>query len=123
MSRILVADDEDDIRLLIKILLARSGFDILEAADGQEAVDIAAAELPDLIVLDIRMPRMTGIEALEALRTFEPTSGIPVLLVSAYVHDKDTRGHLEGHAVQYMTKPFQPHELLAKIQSMLGSAR
>jgi CheY-like chemotaxis protein len=119
-TRILVADDEDDIRLLMKILLSRAGFEIVEAADGQEAVESATASPPDLVLLDIRMPRMTGLEALDALRQNAATAGIPVLLVSAYAHDRDTRAALESRTVQYLTKPFLPADLIGKVNTLLG---
>jgi len=122
VARILIADDEEDIRLLIKILLVRAGFDVVEAVDGQEAVEKAAEASPDLILLDIRMPRMTGLEALDVLRAHPGTARIPVVLVSAYAHDKDTRAVLEEKAVDYLTKPFLPHDLLGKVQTLLGAS-
>jgi CheY-like chemotaxis protein len=115
-----VADDEDDIRLLIKILLSRSGFDVIEAADGQNAWELATASPPDLIVLDIRMPRMTGLEALEKLKETDTTAHVPVLLISAYAQDGDVERGMAKGAVAYMTKPFQPAQLLERIRQILG---
>ncbi len=121
MHRILVADDEDDIRLIIKILLSRSGFEVVEARDGREALEIATANPPDLAVFDIRMPQMTGLEALELLKANPATAGFPILIVSAYVQESEiSKGRALG-AAGYVTKPFQPTDLLDQIKQLLGA--
>lgn len=123
MARILVADDEDDIRLIIKILLTRSGFEVVEARDGREAYDLATANPPDMAIFDIRMPAMTGLEALEGLKANPATAGFPILIVSAYVQESEIqRGKALG-AVGYVTKPFQPMDLLARVNEILAAAR
>lgn len=123
MPRILIADDEDDIRLIVKILLTRSGFEVVEARDGKEALDLAMASPPDLALLDIRMPKMTGLEALERLKANPETADFPVMIVSAYVQETEIEKGKALGAVGYVTKPFQPADLLARIHTLLAAAR
>lgn len=123
MARILIADDEDDIRLIVKILLTRAGFEVVEARDGRQALEFATADPPDLALFDIRMPYMTGLEALEQLKANPSTAGFPVLIVSAYVQESEIqRGKALG-AVGYITKPFQPSDLLGRVNEVLAAAR
>ncbi len=111
---ILIADDEAEIRDLLRLYLENSGYDVLEAADGLEALVVLEKEHVDLAVLDVMMPRMNGLHVLKKLRE---TSNIPVLVFSAKDTDSDKILGLNLGADDYLTKPFNPLEAVARIQS------
>ena len=111
---ILVADDEAEIRDLLRLYLENSGYDVLEAADGLEALEILEKKHVDLAVLDVMMPRLNGLHVLKKLRE---TSNIPVLVFSAKDTDADKILGLDLGADDYLTKPFNPLEAVARINS------
>ena len=111
---ILIADDEAEIRDLLRLYLENSGYDVLEAADGLEAMEILEKEHVDLAVLDVMMPHMNGIRVLKKLRE---TSNIPVMVLSAKDTDADKILGLDLGADDYLTKPFNPLEAVARINS------
>ena len=111
---ILIADDEAEIRDLLRLYLENSGYDVLEAADGLEALEVLEKEHVDLAVLDVMMPRMNGLHVLKKIRE---TSNIPVLVSSAKDADSDKILGLNLGADDYLTKPFNPLEAVARIQS------
>lgn len=111
---ILIADDEAEIRDLLRLYLENSGYDVLEAADGLEALEVLEKEHVDLTVLDVMMPRMNGLHVLKKIRE---TSNIPVLVFSAKDADSDKILGLNLGADDYLTKPFNPLEAVARIQS------
>ena len=111
---ILIADDEAEIRDLLRLYLENSGYDVLEAADGLEALEVLEKEHVDLAVLDVMMPRMNGLHVLKKIRE---TSNIPVLVFSAKDADSDNILGLNLGADDYLTKPFNPLEAVARIQS------
>ena len=117
---VLVADDDPDIQTLVVLRLERSGYRVLRASDGQEALDLALSELPDLAVLDITMPKLDGCEVTRTLRADARTADMPVILLTARVQDDDVVRGLEAGATDYVKKPFSPHELGARITSILG---
>jgi diguanylate cyclase (GGDEF)-like protein len=119
---VLVADDDADIRAFLEITLSLAGFDVLEAVDGVEALDLARRSTPDLILLDVMMPRMDGLAALQKLREDARTSHIPVVLLTARAQREDTLGGLEAGADDYVTKPFDGDVLIARIHSALRRA-
>jgi diguanylate cyclase (GGDEF)-like protein len=121
-ARVLIADDDADIRAFLDVTLSLAGYDVLEASDGIEALDVARRHTPDLILLDVMMPRMDGLEALEKLRADARTSHIPVVLLTARVQREDTLGGLEAGADDYVTKPFDGDVLIARIRSALRRA-
>jgi DNA-binding response OmpR family regulator len=106
--RVLVADDEPPIRLLCQVNLALAGMDVLQAADGQEALDLARSQVPDLILLDLMMPRLDGWTVAEELAADKRTSGIPVLFLTARATTADRRRAEELGALGYILKPFDP---------------
>ena len=118
---VLVADDDPDIQSLVVLGLERCGFDVLRASDGQEALELALSELPDLAVLDITMPKLDGCEVTRTLRANAETAGMPVILLSARVQDGDVARGLEAGATEYVKKPFSPQELGERVSSLLGS--
>jgi len=118
-KRILVAEDEPDIRGLIVFSLQYAGFEVVEAANGQDAVDKAMASEPDLILLDVRMPKMTGYEACKVLKAEPATRGIPVVFLSARGQEAEIKHGLELGAEEYILKPFAPDELYRRVESIL----
>ncbi len=120
MSRILVAEDEKDIRELIAFTLRFAGFDVLLATNGAEAVEVAEAERPDLILLDVRMPRMSGYEACRRLKENPQTASLPVVFLSAKGQDSEIQQGLESGAEEYILKPFAPDELIQQVRDILN---
>ena len=115
----LVVDDEPMLRNLLARLLQLEGYEVLEAADGQAALDIVAKEKPDLVLLDVMLPARSGLDALGDLRR---TSDVPVILVSALAEEADRVAGLKMGADDYVTKPFSAPELSARVESVLRRA-
>ena len=113
---ILVADDDPHIRQLLVFALAKAGLGTLEAADGEEALAVAEAHAPDLIVLDINMPRMDGLEVCRRLR---PQGEVPILFLSSRDDEIDRILGIELGADDYVTKPFSPREVVARVMAIL----
>jgi len=116
---ILVAEDERDIRDLIVFTLQFSGFKVIQAANGLEAVQEASAHKPDLILMDVRMPKMTGYEACQALKKQDNTRDIPVVFLSAKGQEAEINVGIELGAEDYFLKPFAPDELPGRINKIL----
>jgi DNA-binding response OmpR family regulator len=116
---ILVADDDEDIRNLVCFRLEQAGHRTLRAADGEEALQAARAHRPHLCVLDVRMPTLNGFEVLRALREDRETEDIPVIMLTASVHEKDEARGLEVGADDYIRKPFDPRELQSRVAAVL----
>jgi DNA-binding response OmpR family regulator len=111
-GRVLVVDDEEGIRVLCRVNLELGGYEVLEAADGFTALEVARTQRPDLIFLDIMMPRMDGWEVLEQLKEDPATAAIPVVLLTARTSEEDQiRGWGEG-ILEYLSKPFNPQRLV-----------
>ncbi len=121
MANILVAEDERDIRELINFTLMYAGHNVTLAANGAEAYDLAvAAEVkPDLIMMDVRMPRMTGYEACRQIKQVEALKDIPVVFLSAKGQDEEIQLGKEAGAADYILKPFAPEELTRRISEIL----
>ena len=115
----LIVDDEDRIRDIVRSYLEREGFTVAEARDGDAALDAARDWHPDLVVLDVMMPGTDGIEVLRRLRT---TSAVPVILLTARSEEVDTLVGLSVGADDYVTKPFSPRELVARIKTVMRRA-
>lgn len=121
-ARILVVDDEPDVVSLVKRTLLAEGFEVLEAFDGIAALDLAAKERPDLVLLDIMMPMMSGYEVCEELKRDPDTQDIPVIcLTSAHTPEARAQGFKAG-ADEVVTKPFLPAELVAQIRRRLDAS-
>ena len=116
MQKILIVDDEKEIRDLIEIYLKSEGYETLKAADGVEALNILNKEEPDLIILDVMMPRMNGIDACLKIREERQ---MPIIMLSAKSEDVDKILGLNMGADDYLTKPFNPLELIARVKSQL----
>jgi CheY-like chemotaxis protein len=120
MTKILVAEDERDIRELVTFSLrGLGGFDVVQAANGVEAVERAAAERPDLILMDVRMPKMTGYEACKRLKEINETKDIPIIFLSAKGQESEIQQGLSVGAEEYILKPFAPDELVNQVRSVL----
>ena len=119
---ILAADDDEDILELVAFRLERSGYTVVRAHDGEQALQVARETLPDLIVLDVMMPKMDGYEVTRALRADEATRRIPVILLTARVQDGDVQRGFDAGADDYVRKPFSPQELRSRVQAILGRA-
>lgn len=119
MAHILIAEDERDIRELLKFTLQFAGHTITEAANGAEAVDLATAKTPDLIMTDVRMPRMTGYEVCRALKKIDTVKDIPVIILTARGQDEEVAEGMDAGAVDYITKPFGAVELTERIAEIL----
>ncbi|HWG63025.1 MAG TPA: response regulator [Streptosporangiaceae bacterium] len=118
-ATILIADDEQDLRELVAYRLSRAGYGIVEARDGQEALELALNEPPDMAVLDVMMPRMDGLELTRRLRKDPVTRRVPIILLTASVQEADIRRGLDAGADYYLAKPFNPAELLARVRAAL----
>ena len=122
MARILIADDEPDIRELLTFALNYAGHEVLATANGEEALNTAIQELPDLILLDVRMPRMDGFEACRRIKANPDTLDIPIVFLSAKGQDQDIRTGLKAGAVDYLLKPFAPDQLLIRLNEIVERA-
>ncbi len=119
MVKILVAEDERDIRELIAFTLRFAGFDVELAQNGAEAVEKAPSVNPDIILMDVRMPRMTGYQACEALKKNPDTQDIPVIFLSAKGQESEIQEGLGVGAREYILKPFAPDELATQVKRIL----
>jgi DNA-binding response OmpR family regulator len=119
MAKILIAEDERDIRDLITFTLGFAGHEVVAAANGEEALNLARQEMPDLILMDVRMPRMTGYEACAAMKADAKMKNIPVIFLSAKGQDAEIQTGLQAGAMDYLLKPFAPDQLTARIQAVL----
>jgi DNA-binding response OmpR family regulator len=117
---ILAADDDEDILQLVAFRLGRSGYRVLQARDGEEAVALALEHEPDLAVLDVGMPKLDGFEVVRRLRAHEATKGMPIIMLTARAQDTDVEEGFDAGANDYLRKPFSPQELKARVQSMLA---
>ncbi len=125
MAHILVAEDERDIRELINFTLMFAGHTVTLAANGAEAVELAQAAtgegMPDLIMLDVRMPRMTGYEACREIKLIDSFHDIPVIFLSAKGQDEEIQNGIEAGAAAYILKPFSPDDLTRRVSEILGA--
>ncbi len=121
-GKILVVDDEIYIVHILDFSLGMEGYQVLTALDGEQALEKARAEKPDLIVLDIMMPKLDGYETCKALKSDPATREIPVILLSAKGRNVDQKVGFEVGADDYITKPFSPRKLVERINAILGQS-
>ena len=119
MPKILVVDDEPDAVELVEFNLKSAGYEVVTAADGSEALKKARAQSPDLIVLDLMLPEVDGLETCKILRRDPATSGIPIIMLTAKAAEIDRVLGLELGADDYITKPFSPRELVLRIKNLM----
>ena len=122
MTHILVADDDPDIRKLLVLKLRGAGHTVAEAEDGQAALDSARAAPPALALLDLMMPRRSGLEVCRELKADPDLAHVPVILLTARAQERDRAEGLEAGADAYLSKPFRPRELLAQLEPYLETA-
>jgi DNA-binding response OmpR family regulator len=117
---ILIADDEPNILISLEFLMKREGYEVKLARDGQEAVEAVLAHRPDLVLLDVMMPRKTGFEVCQEVRAHEEVKATRILMLTAKGRDTDVAKGLALGVNAYMTKPFSTRELVEKVRQMLG---
>jgi two-component system alkaline phosphatase synthesis response regulator PhoP len=116
---VLVIDDEEDLIELVRYNLEKEGFHVIGAGDGESGLSRVAGEKPDVIVIDLMLPGMDGLEVCRSLRAENGTSGIPIIMLTAKASESDRIVGLELGADDYVTKPFSPRELIARIKALL----
>jgi CheY-like chemotaxis protein len=119
-KKILLVDDSGTILMMEKMILAREPYDLVTAKDGKEAIEKAATEQPDLILLDVVMPHLTGFEVLEELRAHESTKKTPVILVTTRGEAANVEAGYAGGCNDYVTKPINSVELITKVRNYLA---
>jgi two-component system phosphate regulon response regulator PhoB len=119
MSTILLVEDDPDIRHLVSHKLAKGGFDVIEAAEGAAALLEAQRVPPDLVILDVRMPRMSGLEVCRELRGLPRTATVPIIMLTARARAQDIEQAYAAGATDYVVKPFSPRELQQRVESAL----
>ncbi|HRC60090.1 MAG: response regulator [Propionivibrio sp.] len=120
IKKVLIADDEQNIVISLDFLLRREGFEVLVAADGEEALAKIRSDRPDLVLLDVMMPKMNGFDVCQALRADPELASIRVLMLTAKGRDTEVTKGLGLGADAYMTKPFSTKELVVKVRALLG---
>jgi DNA-binding response OmpR family regulator len=119
LGRVLVVDDEPHIRELCRVNLELQSFEVLEAGDGETAVELARREQPDLVLLDLMLPVVDGWETLRRLREDESTAHIPVMVLSARTSEEDLARGAGAGVVEYVGKPFNPRVLMDRVRQLL----
>ena len=119
-KRVLVVEDQEDLRGILRDLLTSSGYEMLEAADGQAGVDKARAEKPDLILMDIQMPVMDGYDATRQIKADPDLKPIPIVAVSSFAMKGDEEKARASGCDHYITKPYSPMQLLKTVRGLVG---
>lgn len=120
MARILIAEDEPDIRELVAFTLRFAGHEVTATANGEEALQQAGQIIPDIIIMDVRMPRMTGYDACRAMKADPILKDIPVVFLSAKGQDSEIQTGLDAGAEEYLLKPFAPDQLSERVKAILS---
>ena len=120
--KILIAEDSSTVRRLVAARLAADGYEVLEAADGAEALALARSDRPDLLILDKVMPKLDGFEVVRALREDPQTRTVPIVMLTERTNEEDVLGGLDLGVDEYIPKPFSPHELSARVRRALVRA-
>ena len=123
MPKVLVIDDDPVILELLRVNFEIEGFAVVSAGDGKEGLERARRDKPDLILSDIMMPRMDGLELVTQLRGDPKTRAVPVILLSAKAQNAEVKAGLEAGADDYVTKPFDPLELIDRVNALLSKSR
>lgn len=120
MAKILIAEDERDIRDLVAFTLRFAGHEVITASNGEEAVELAPKVYPDLILMDVRMPRMTGYEACKVMKTMPGIKDVPVVFLTARGQESEIQQGLGAGAEEYLLKPFAPDQLTERVKAILA---
>lgn len=118
-KKILLADDEEDIKTIVQMFLETNGYEVITAFDGLDAADKAIEFMPDLILMDIMMPVMDGIEVTRKLKSQEKTKGIPIIMLTAAAQSAMVNKAMQAGAADYLSKPFEPERLQQAIDAIL----
>jgi DNA-binding response OmpR family regulator len=118
-TRILVVEDDPDIAALVTRYLDKAGYSTAHVSSGREAIDTVRAKVPDLVVLDLMLPQVDGLEVCRVLRSHEKTAAIPIIMLTARAEESDRIVGLEIGADDYLAKPFSPNELVARVRALL----
>ena len=118
-QKVLVVDDEENIRMLVKFNLEKAGYEVLEASDGNKAIETAVNSTPDIVILDLMLPGIDGLEVCRNLKRHPRTAALPIIMLTAKSDEIDRVIGLELGADDYMTKPFSQRELVARIKAVL----
>lgn len=116
----MIADDDPDVRRLVQITVSNAGCDVTVAADGQQALDEVRSSLPDLVILDVLMPRMDGWEVARELKSDPKTQAVPIMFLTSRGQEHDVLEGFDSGAADYMVKPFSPRELQVRVRAVLG---
>ena len=117
---VLVAEDDDDIRALVECRLTLNGYEVVAARDGEEAVQLAGERDPDLMILDVMLPRLDGLQVTRRLRADGRTARLPIILLTARAQEADVTRGFEAGADDYLRKPFSSRDLAARVQAIIG---
>jgi CheY-like chemotaxis protein len=120
VKTILVADDESHILNVVSLKLTNAGYSVSTAADGQEALEMATAQRPDLIITDYHMPQLSGLELCQRLRANPATAGIPTIMLTARGYSLEPSDTEQNGILRMISKPFSPRQLLSTVNEMLG---
>lgn len=120
MARILIAEDEPDIRELVAFTLRFAGHEVTAASNGEDALNLASQIVPDIIIMDVRMPKMTGYDACRAMKADVVLKDIPVVFLSAKGQDSEIQTGLDVGAEEYLLKPFAPDQLVERVKAILA---
>jgi DNA-binding response OmpR family regulator len=120
VARIVIADDDADIRELVVFKLRHGGHEVIPVADGAAAVEACSSQRPDLVILDVMMPGMSGLEAARALRKDTDLAGLPIIMLTARAQESDIEQGFEAGADDYVVKPFSPRELASRVEAVLA---
>jgi two-component system cell cycle response regulator DivK len=121
-KRILLVEDNEFNRKIVRDLLSRQPYDLLEAHDGEAGVEAARRELPDLIIMDVQLPKLSGLEATRRIRAEPAIAKIPIIVVTSFALSGDDKKAMDAGASAYLAKPYSPRQLLEAIRKMLGDA-
>jgi two-component system cell cycle response regulator DivK len=121
-NRILLVEDNEFNRKIVRDLLARQPYGLLEALDGEAGVEAARREKPDLIIMDVQLPKLSGLDATRRIRAEPETAKIPIIVVTSFALSGDDKKAMDAGASAYLAKPYSPRQLLDAIRKMLGDA-
>jgi DNA-binding response OmpR family regulator len=123
VADVLIADDDADIRELVTFKLEQAKLHVVAVADGLSALELARTEAPKVVVLDVSMPGMSGLDVCRLLRASPETQDVLIIMLTARVQEQDVEGGFSAGADDYVTKPFSPRELVSRIQALLARSR
>jgi len=123
MTTIVVADDDADVRDLVQFKLEQSGMDVVSVGDGAAALEACESHAPDLVLLDVMMPGLSGLDVCRSLRRSADLARVPVIMLTARAQESDIAQGFEAGADDYVVKPFSPRELSSRVQAVLARSR